>query len=224
MQIGIIAEGASELRILKHIIGRYLGTEHDINEIQPKTDVGGVQIIPGGWDRVIKTFESLDLVKNALIENDYILIQIDTDYAQTHPFSVNIMDDNGQCYSEKILHDRITDRILNNIPNLSKEEQDRILLAICNNEIECWLLPIYYNDKHRCKTSNCIQLLNNKLVQNKIRPITDKNCTKARMTYNAVLQNLRKSKDIENVSQYSFGFQFLVNQLKKIKDISTPLY
>ena len=133
MQIGIIAEGASELRILKHIIGRYLGTEHDINEIQPKTDVGGVQIIPGGWDRVIKTFESLDLVKNALIENDYILIQIDTDYAQTHPFSVNIMDDNGQCCSEKILHDRITDRILNNIPNLSKEEQDRILLAICNN-------------------------------------------------------------------------------------------
>lgn len=86
MQIGLIAEGASELRILKHIMGRYLGTEHDTNEIQPKTNAEGTQIVLGGWDRVITTFEFENTVKDALVENDYVLIQIDTDQAQTNPF------------------------------------------------------------------------------------------------------------------------------------------
>lgn len=44
MQIGLIAEGASELRILKHIIGRYLGTEHDINEINLKQMRKGLKL------------------------------------------------------------------------------------------------------------------------------------------------------------------------------------
>ena len=41
MNIGLIAEGASELTVLKHILGRYLGEEHNLNEIQPQTNMQG---------------------------------------------------------------------------------------------------------------------------------------------------------------------------------------
>ena len=73
MRIGLIAEGASELRILKHIIGRYLGSDHEVNEIQPRTNPDGSQEGEGGWTRVIQTFEHEGTVRDALIENDYVL-------------------------------------------------------------------------------------------------------------------------------------------------------
>ena len=189
MQIGLIAEGASELRILKHIIGRYLGTEHDINEIQPKTNV---------------------------------LIQIDTDQAQTAPFSVNVLDENGQYCKPEVLHQRVSERILNNIPNLIDSERERVILAICISEIECWLLPLYYNDSKRCKTTGCITLLNQKLSSNKIDPLpngnkNNKNSQGAQKTYNIILKNLKKPKEIEECAQYNYGFYSFINKLKYIK-------
>lgn len=219
MQIGLIAEGASELRILKHIIGRYLGTEHDINEIQPKTNAQGTQIVPGGWDRVITTFEFENTVKNALVENDYVLIQIDTDQAQTAPFSVNVLDENGQYCKPEVLHQRVSERILNNIPNLIDSERERVILAICISEIECWLLPLYYNDSKRCKTTGCITLLNQKLSSNKIDPLPNgnKNSQGAQKTYNIILKNLKKPKEIEECAQYNYGFYSFINKLKYIK-------
>lgn len=221
MQIGLIAEGASELRILKHIIGRYLGTEHDINEIQPKTNAEGTQIIPGGWDRVITTFEFENTVKDALVENDYVLIQIDTDQAQTAPFSVNVLNENGQYCKPEVLHQRVSERILNRIPNLDESERNRVILAICISEIECWLLPLYYNDSKRCKTTGCIALLNQKLSSNKIDPLPNgnKNSSGAQKTYNTILKNLKKSKEIEECAQYNYGFQYFIQQLKTIKMI-----
>ncbi len=221
MQIGLIAEGASELRILKHIIGRYLGTEHDINEIQPKTNAEGTQIIPGGWDRVITTFEFENTVKDALVENDYVLIQIDTDQAQTAPFSVNVLDENGQYCKPEVLHQRVSERILNRIPNLDESERNRVILAICISEIECWLLPLYYNDSKRCKTTGCIALLNQKLSSNKIDPLPNgnKNSSGAQKTYNTILKNLKKLKEIEECAQYNYGFQYFIQQLKTIKMI-----
>ena len=218
MQIGLIAEGASELRILKHIVGRYLGTEHDLNEIQPKTDNEGKQIGGGGWDRVIQTFEYENTVRDALVENDYVVIQIDTDYADTAPFSVEKIDENGQCCSSEILHQRVLERILSKIPNIKEEDKQRVLLAICINEIECWLLPIYYNNDKKCKTTQCINLLNTELRKHDIHVITEKNTFTARNTYNTILKSLKKPKDIENISQYQFGFNFFVQQMKKIKE------
>ncbi len=219
MRIGLIAEGASELRILKHLIGRYLGTEHDVNEIQPKTDNKGTQIVPGGWDRVITTFEHENTVKEALVENDYILIQIDTDQAQTAPFSVCVTDEQGQCCTPEVLYQRVSERILNHIPNIDGEQKKKIILAICISEIECWLLPIYYSDNKRCKTTGCVKLLNDKLCIHKIAPLPlgNKNSVEARNTYNVVLRNIKKPKEIEECAQYNYGFTRFVEQLKAIK-------
>lgn len=220
MQIGLIAEGASEIGILKHIVCRYLGSDCDINTVQPEIDDKGTQTSAGGWNKVIKTFECEGKIKEILIENQYVLIQIDTDCAHIAPFSVRVLDDNGQCCTNEELHKRVRERILSHIPNLTTEEKNRILLAICIHEIECWLLPVYYNDNKRCKTTNCIDLLNHELRKHKIDIITEKNDGKARKTYYTILKKLNKKDIIEEYAQYNVGFRFFLEQLKSIRNSS----
>jgi len=51
------------------------------------------------------------------------------------------------------------------------EKKDMSLLqqniyAICHNEIECWLLPIYFRDHTKAATNNCIHKLNKFIFEN----------------------------------------------------------
>ncbi|ACU59710.1 hypothetical protein [Chitinophaga pinensis] len=43
--------------------------------------------------------------------------------------------------------------------------RDRIIYAICLEEIECWLLPIYFDDKIKAATNNCTHKLNLKIKE-----------------------------------------------------------
>ncbi len=221
MNIGLIAEGASELRILKHLLGRYLGSEHNLNEIQPQTNVQGKQETEGGWHRVIQTFEKENSIKDALIENDYIVIQIDTDHAETVPYSVSKIGTNGQYCGHEELWVRVQNRILDKIPDISIENKSRILLVICINEIECWLLPLVYNNPNKCKTTNCVVLLNKQLSKKNLPAITGKNDSNAVRSYNTLLRDIKKAKDIEECAQHNYGFEQFIGQLKEIKRISS---
>ena len=109
---------------------------------------------------------------------------------------------------------------MDHIPNLTDEERSRVLLVICIHEIECWLLPLYYDDNKRCKTTQCVKYLNDALIKNKIHPLSDgnKNSPEARRTYNTILKKLRKPADIEDYAQYNFGFSQFVNQLRRLLD------
>lgn len=77
------------------------------------------------------------------------------------------------------------------------------------------------NDNKRCKTTGCITLLNQKLSSNKIIPLPNgnKNSAGAQKTYNTILKNLKKPKEIEECAQYNYGFYNFIEQLKGIKTI-----
>ena len=76
MNFGLITEGASEHKIIKHLVSRYFKDEMlIINQIQPKI-VNDRQETTGGWNEVLKYCEREE-INGALIENDYIIIQID---------------------------------------------------------------------------------------------------------------------------------------------------
>jgi len=88
MKFALITEGPSEHRIIKHIIAKYFrDKEPEINQIQPKI-VNEKQETTGGWNEVLKYCEREEL-KDIFIENDYLIIQIDTDQSQTKPFNVS---------------------------------------------------------------------------------------------------------------------------------------
>ena len=213
LRLALITEGASEHRILKHILQCYCLEEPEINQIQPQI-VGNKQVSVGGWREVLRFCENResDLLE-ILKYNDYIIIQIDTDMCQISPFDVPKIDSLGQPLSEEDLWFSVQQRILNALP--VSIPKDRVILAICIDMIECWLLPVYAtNTKHACRTSNCLNNLNKDLRRNNIHIITEKNSTEAHRTYDTILKSLRKRKDIEHCSSFHFGFQQFIDALK----------
>lgn len=214
MNIALITEGASELSVIKHIVSRYVGPSICLNVIQPEMN-GYIQAGCGGWNEVLKSCEKEENIKNALIENDYVIIQIDTDMSATSPFSVISYEGCRYCGDDELWR-RVKDRIISSIPDIV--DISKIILAICINEIECWLLPIYYSCQKKCKTSNCLDLLNRELDKKNIHVITEKNSYNAQRTYSKILRNINRPLEIANCSQHNYGFKMLIEQLDTVKE------
>lgn len=74
--IALFCEGASEIRMLKFIITRYLGDDVDVNPIQPRLNIAGRQANEGGWLEVLNHCNDKE-VKNVFAMNDFLVIQIE---------------------------------------------------------------------------------------------------------------------------------------------------
>lgn len=210
----LITEGASEHYIIKHILLQYMDDEPDINQIQPQLLNGKQQTI-GGWNEVLKYCEREEDLLAILKFNDYIVIQIDTDQCQIHPYSVNKME-GGKIITNEELWERVYNRIMDAIP--SSIDKTRIIIAICSDTIECWLLPVVCTkDTTADSTNQCVKKLNKGLCRLNIRPITDKNSSQARISYGAVLARMRKSKEIRSVAALHYGFGQFLKQLDSIQ-------
>ena len=217
MKFALITEGASEHRIIKHIISKYFKEqEPDINQIQPKL-VNDKQETTGGWNEVLKYCEREEL--NAiLVENDYLIIQIDTDQSPNNPFNVSHTK-KGQLISDEELHTDIIAKLKSLIkPDIMQKHGERILFAVCIHTIECWLLPLFYNDKNRAKTATCLDILNKKLVVNKITPITaaNKNKPNGIRSYATVLKEMKKKTEIIEHARHNIGFEKFIDSLNII--------
>lgn len=221
--IGLISEGISEHYIIKHIVERYLGEDDFlINQIQPQIRQQGKQKKQdsiGGWLAVLN-YCTEEKFKEILDYNDYIVVQIDTDTCELANYDVKRRNDDGSLKTDEELYNNICERILENI-HVEKHEsfKGRIIFAICFDETECWLLPIYYTDKTKCNKNNCIFKLNQKVTAQNLAaiPEKEKNSPEAVKTYKTILKNIKKAKDITKYSQYNYGFKKFIEQLDVIK-------
>lgn len=217
--IALICEGASEVKMMTYIVTRYLGDEIIVNAIQPALNRQGRQANVGGWLEVLNHCND-DTINAVFATNDYLVIQIDTDACAQVNYDVNVYDENNQKVADDILYERVRSRLLKDLSaGIQTKYAERILFAICINETECWLLPLYYeNDaKKRCATTNCIYILNQRLQTEGIGiPEKAKNTPEAIQVYNKVLKNLKK-KDIPRIAQYNYGFQKFVEQIEELK-------
>lgn len=210
----LITEGASEHYIIKHILLQYMDDEPDINQIQPQLLNGKQQTI-GGWNEVLKYCEREEDLWAILKFNDYIVIQIDTDQCQISPYSVNKVE-GGKVLTNEELWERVYDRIMDALP--SSIDKTRIIIAICSDTIECWLLPVVCTKAaNAAHTNQCVEKLNRELRRLDIHPITDKNSLQARISYSAVLAKMRKPKEIRSAATLHYGFEQFLKQLDSIQ-------
>jgi hypothetical protein len=218
MKFALITEGPSEHRIIKHIIAKYFkGMDPEFNQIQPKL-VHEKQVSIGGWNEVLKYCERKE-ISDILIENDYLVIQIDTDQSQTSPFNIDHLGSDGHMKTSEQLHADVIQKLQSLIlPEILEKNGNNILFAVCIHTIECWLLPLCYTDNHRSKTTNCLVTLNAALRrQNKLTiPTESKNSSIGMKAYDSVLQNLSRKADIIANAQYNFGFNSFVQSLNDI--------
>lgn len=210
----LITEGVSEHQIIKHILQRYLDEEPEIQQLQPEI-IDGKQRAIGGWNEVLKYCEREENLQTALLYNDYIVIQIDTDQCQVDPFNVSKME-NGQMLSMEDLWQRVYDRIMDAIP--ASIDKSRIIVAICSDTIECWLLPVCCATEIAKKhTNQCVTHLNRELRRLDIHPIVDKNSNQARASYAAVLSRMKKKREIDDAAQLHYGFEQFISRLREIE-------
>ena len=219
----IICEGISENLSLHAIIEKMSQTDSYFADIQPRTEMShghSVQEGSGGWTEVLSHCNTEEF-QMALQNNDYLVVQIDTDRCDEKPFGIKKVDENNQPRTDEDVYNDIITRLLQDVDNDFYEvNKERIIFAICFDEIECWFLPLFYSDKRACATTGCIDKLNQELRKDKggyYIPEKGKNGANARSTYQFVLKKIKR-KDIPGISQYNFGFQKFVEQMGSIKE------
>lgn len=225
MNFALITEGVSEHRIIKHIISKFFkDKDPNINQIQPKL-LNDKQEVAGGWDEVLKYCQSEKLL-DIFVENDYLIIQIDTDQSQHQPFNISHtkIDPISRNHTNKTieeLYDDIKIKIESLIiPEILEKYRHNIFYAICTHTIECWLLPIYYSNNHKRDFSTCIGSLNKELSKKNTNliPTTSKakNTAQAIKTYNFILSNWKRRKDIEDSALHQYGLHKFLESLRAL--------
>jgi hypothetical protein len=216
MNFALITEGVSEHRIIKHFILKYLrGNEIEINQIQPQIWNNKQQNF-GGWNEVLKYCGRTE-IKNILDENDYLVIQVDSDVSPLHPFSVSHSDLNGHQKSiEQLCNDIITKLKSLIIPEILLEYEEKIIFAICVHTIECWLVHHYCPGNSKRTLNNCIKPLNNTLRRRNMLVIpNNKNNSNGIKAYNELLSEIRKDEILE-ASKFNFGLEKFIISLDQI--------
>jgi hypothetical protein len=217
MRFALITEGPSEHRVIKHIVSKYF-KDHDpeINQIQPKL-IDGKQDnrTPGGWNEVLKYCERKELI-DIFIENDYLIIQIDTDQSQSVSFGVSHTHQNNNIKTVDELCSEVVEKLEGLMPEGIKiKHGDRIFFAICVHTIECWLLPLFYTNSHQSKTLNCLDTLNAAFRRNNIHIVNaaNKNEPNGIRSYEEALKNWRRKQDIAKSAKHNTGFERFVESL-----------
>lgn len=220
----IICEGISENLSLHAIIEKMSQTDSYFADLQPKTDISHghtVQEGSGGWTEVLSHCNTEEF-RRALQNNDCLVVQIDTDRCDDPLFGIKKVDESNRPRTHEDIYNDIITRLLQDVDkDFYEANKERIIFAICFDEIECWFLPLFYSDKRACATTGCISKLNQELRKDKggyYIPEEGKNGANARSTYQFVFKKIKR-KDIPRISQYNYGFKKFVEQMDAIKDL-----
>lgn len=201
---GIISEGPTDQIVIENILCGYFKSpdlSESIRFIQPfrdNTDKYGIAN-QGGWLNVFEYCRSKRLLES-FEQNDYIIIQIDTDRSEDKNYDVRKTNREGLEYSSEQLIGKVIEKFQWIFTNTFNEKyslfKDRIIYAICVQEIECWLLPLFYDDKIQYATTNCIKRLNDRVNEKFGFYIDPKNKSNRGTEYDKVSKAYLKNKTL----------------------------
>lgn len=210
-KIGIVSEGVSDYFILKHIIERYL-KEKDVYTIplKPKISAQNKQVGYGTWQGVFDYIKGDDnLIVEAVKEGcEFVVVQIDTDVSLQYGVE-NKPNEKEPFWNE------VKAKLVESVhPDFPKE---KLVFAICIQEIECWLIPFVSSSESECQdTDRCLSIVNKHIRTQGSIDKDNKNCSQAQKLYNTILSRKRKPKEIGECSRFNYGFAKFVEQMDEI--------
>jgi hypothetical protein len=164
LRFGIVAEGITDQAVLRNIlIGTFAGEgeEPDVRPIKPppRAVQKDSPDPPGGWGLVFKFFREGEHHR-ALQDVDYLVIHIDTDVSEQTGYDVPWRE-----AGRELTVDELAARVAAKIEGLIGSDflaahGHRFLFAIAVHSIECWLLPLLYDDNRATKISGCLAAAN----------------------------------------------------------------
>ncbi len=204
-KFGLISEGVTDNAVLENILIGYFNQDISayINHLQPPPSASG------GWSRVLKYCSSMDF-KNDFDNNDFMVIQIDTDKSFELPFNVQ-HEENGVKLSVGQLIDKIKERFHQLFStaygaDFLTQYGHRILFAVAIHSTECWLLPLYYKSvKDKSEIKSCYEKLNKQINGLK----------KEHRIYDAISRDFCSNKKLEKAFLDNPSFKiFIENELQ----------
>ncbi len=207
---GLIAEGPTDHKILENIlVGHFKDPDLTIRPLQPILDATDFAKSSGGWTQVLAYCKS-SLLQGALEQNEYLIVQIDTDRLNEKPFELNLQQ------SVETLVNQVVEKLEAAIAAGFKEGgfekyRTRIVYAVSVNELECWLLPLFYADKTAASTSNCLYKLNQQLGKKKLHTINPN--SKNPKYYDQLSRNFCKPKILKQAAEKNPSFGIFVSAL-----------
>lgn len=207
MEVGLIGEGVTDQITIENILCGYFQDKNlTVNYLQPKPDESG------NWDKVFKYCNTNEF-KQALPFNDILIIQVDTDFLRTGDVPDDLKIAVKDMNVEQIV-DAVKAKLIEKIGVEFYEENSQIIIfAIAVDQIECWLLPIYFASKPKiaAKMVNCLDTLNTILFQKEGFYIDKKN----EEYYRTISKNFHKKKTLLIHASKNPSFKIFIDELDK---------
>lgn len=212
----LVTEGLTDQIIIENIlVGFFDDPDIDVNPLQPLRDETDRHrtVTSGNWHKVLEYCSSEEF-RGAFQFNDYVVIQIDTDVA--FDYGVSNRDENGTELSVESLIGRVKAALIAHIgQDFYARYTDHILFAISVQSIECWLLPLFFSDKKRSKTVNCLGTLNQALKSK--RPFSIDPSSKNPKYYESISVEYAKHKRLMAVYSSNPSLEVFVLELERTK-------
>ena len=149
----LVSEGVSDHAILKNILLGYFKQqrEPDVHREHPDPQA---QKPTGGWTIVLRYLREKKY-QQAFQLNRYLIVQVDTDVAEDVGFDVPRQNRSGRIPIGEFIRN-VAARLKNEIgePDFAFYG-DRFIFAIGVEQLECWLLPLWFTGTQASQTVNC---------------------------------------------------------------------
>jgi hypothetical protein len=218
---GLITEGITDQIVIENILmGYFAKNEDDIEfkELQPlrdETDENKAQNY-GGWDKVLEYCASSKF-KGALQFHDYIIVQIDTDVSDK-PEGYGIPHfEQGKALTTEQLIEKVVAKFIDLIGKTRYEKyEDKIIFAISVHSIECWLLPLCYDDNRKAKIVNCMNTVDDKLKKSGMKMrLQNKKGEKNVESYRELSEKYCKHKTLLKLYSENPSLKIFIHDVKK---------
>ena len=149
----LVTEGPTDHVILKNILIGFFKDqrEPDVHREHPDPQAEKQY---GGWTLVLQYLREKKF-EQAFQLNRYLVVQIDTDIAEEPGFGVPRQNKDGPLGLEEFVS-KVVDRLKSEIGRQDLEFYgDRFVFAIGVEELECWLLPLWFGDNKGEQIANC---------------------------------------------------------------------
>lgn len=228
----IVGEGITDQIVIKHVIWGVLDQWDDDPEVvfeQPPNDASATarelqrarergEVPPGGWTLVIQYLEQRKYLQ-ALQNNRYLVVQIDTDVAEA--YGVRRAGRGAPLTDEALVEAVIQDLRGRIDPEVLAAHGHRFLFAVGVDEIECWLLGLVF-DRARVtklrKTTGCLEAANHERRRQKRSPLSDADGShKDPAVYLELSRELLKAATLRRLAKSNAGLAAFVAQLERVE-------
>jgi hypothetical protein len=216
MLFGLACEGVTDQITIENILCGYFKNldDEEITHLQPLFDeTDRKQKDFGGWQMLL-VYLSTARFRDDVLNNKFIVVQVDTDVSNETGFDVSQVDANNQPLMSEVLITSIIAKLVETIDSgdadFYQQHSDKIIFCISVHSLECWLYA-YHNKKtlSKPKITGCYKALSFLL------PTTEKTYR----CYDELSQDFLKRKNIDLVATKDPSFRIFIQSLEKIEDL-----